>query len=539
MQERNALFRELAGLGMYGDNESSLTGKELDGEVPIDSNAKAFVQWVQASLNGVQHSNLQVDGIAGPKTLSVVRTFRQNRGLPLNSLIDRDLQAALVQAGASPYSVPENKKSTMRQLLMPSNAKESICKQFFAGKSEFDIDTESLKEKFSTKITGEGAITEEKQASDDIKEYLLYDFEINGYYLKENHKKLIDELWQYMRVKSNDLKKQGNTDVKFQVKIFGYASRTAATSAKHNCLLSRERVKSTLEEFKSKWRGYEFEVVYLVDYFGYFETTREGEWDLGRSVRISIGKPGYTHPPIVWDYPGLATRFRIRCIKLDDWDLSRIGEEIEDRLLEKLFPNGTDYDKVIKQLISKLIKSDAARKALDAIIKKIPSLKKLNPKEKWMILKGIMKYIPGSMSVRTGKFEIETLDAKKNQIGIYNYWGYYLQLELKHLSTSKEIGSAWSEFEIKDTNSSHTTSPFKLALNDYVGPVFVGAGSFNPMESKKGALSFKNRNPRFMLGKFHETNPEPISFKLPSDESNIRFSPSDGTFTLISVRSLP
>jgi hypothetical protein len=58
--------------------------------------------WIQRSLNQVLGTQLVVDGIIGPKSISAIRQFQQQRGLVVNGIVGLQTEGALLTAGATP-----------------------------------------------------------------------------------------------------------------------------------------------------------------------------------------------------------------------------------------------------------------------------------------------------------------------------------------------------------------------------------------------------------------------------------------------------
>jgi peptidoglycan hydrolase-like protein with peptidoglycan-binding domain len=66
--------------------------------------SRAFVQWLQASLNRVLDAGLPVNGIFDARTRSALRSFQQRKGLMPGARVDGATQAALALDGG--LSVP-------------------------------------------------------------------------------------------------------------------------------------------------------------------------------------------------------------------------------------------------------------------------------------------------------------------------------------------------------------------------------------------------------------------------------------------------
>ncbi len=71
---------------------------EWEGEV--NRNSSEYIRWVQSSLNRLQGSGLDVDGISGALTRSAVRDFQTRKGLEVDGIVGPNTEAALTAAGA-------------------------------------------------------------------------------------------------------------------------------------------------------------------------------------------------------------------------------------------------------------------------------------------------------------------------------------------------------------------------------------------------------------------------------------------------------
>ncbi len=80
-------------------HELFLDDNEFEQEVYINRKSKAYIRWVQASLNKILGIKLAVDGISGPKTRSAVRTFQSQRGLSVDGIVGPQTERVLIAAG--------------------------------------------------------------------------------------------------------------------------------------------------------------------------------------------------------------------------------------------------------------------------------------------------------------------------------------------------------------------------------------------------------------------------------------------------------
>jgi hypothetical protein len=69
-------------------------GEGWERENPRSS--RAYIAWVQQSLNQIMHGWLQVDGIYGPLTRAAVRDFQQSMGLHVDGIVGPQTEAMLI-----------------------------------------------------------------------------------------------------------------------------------------------------------------------------------------------------------------------------------------------------------------------------------------------------------------------------------------------------------------------------------------------------------------------------------------------------------
>ena len=68
--------------------------------------SRAYIAWVQASLNAITHAGLVVDGISGARTRAAVRAFQQSHALTQDGIVGPQTEAALLASGVAPASDP-------------------------------------------------------------------------------------------------------------------------------------------------------------------------------------------------------------------------------------------------------------------------------------------------------------------------------------------------------------------------------------------------------------------------------------------------
>jgi peptidoglycan hydrolase-like protein with peptidoglycan-binding domain len=72
---------------------------------PVSRTSKAYIKWVQESLNSIMGLTLSTDGDLGTKTRSAIRSFQQNKagfkGANIDGKVGPATEAALIKAGAT------------------------------------------------------------------------------------------------------------------------------------------------------------------------------------------------------------------------------------------------------------------------------------------------------------------------------------------------------------------------------------------------------------------------------------------------------
>ena len=77
----------------------------------VDRGSRAYIKWVQRSLNQILGTRLDVDGVMGRRTRNVLRSFQRQAGLAVDGVLGLQTEDALIEAGASP---PRAGKAGMR-----------------------------------------------------------------------------------------------------------------------------------------------------------------------------------------------------------------------------------------------------------------------------------------------------------------------------------------------------------------------------------------------------------------------------------------
>lgn len=79
----------------------STWGWLTDPKEQVDRNSRAYIQWVQQSLNKIMELRLAVDGIRGSKTRSAIRDFQRHNGLAVDGIVGSNTERVLIAAGAN------------------------------------------------------------------------------------------------------------------------------------------------------------------------------------------------------------------------------------------------------------------------------------------------------------------------------------------------------------------------------------------------------------------------------------------------------
>lgn len=100
--------------GMFGNEFESLY-PEMEFKVmneTVSKNSVPYIKWVQGSLNKILGLNLLVDGDAGPKTRSAIRSFQAKNGLEQVGYVGPKTEAAILKAGAQAISTSSSASSS-------------------------------------------------------------------------------------------------------------------------------------------------------------------------------------------------------------------------------------------------------------------------------------------------------------------------------------------------------------------------------------------------------------------------------------------
>ncbi|RKT44863.1 peptidoglycan-binding protein [Thiocapsa rosea] len=253
-----------------------LTSPPRAGETPTNA-SQAQVRWIQSTLNRVLSLRLAVDGVLGSQTRAAIRTFQQRQGLPVDGIVGRRTEAALRAAGAPP---PSGTGSTPAgPACRPLSASAVDCRQPSASPRP---------------PTGSGAIQVYPATDPDLRDRLLYNFDINDHRLKPEHRRELTALLRFM-VADHRARLTGN----WVVSIAGMASRSGTRT--FNDALSGRRAacveRFLRDELARVAPSLAPRVVFDTCFQG-FQGAPTGENALYRAVRIAIHRPGRRPPPV-------------------------------------------------------------------------------------------------------------------------------------------------------------------------------------------------------------------------------------------------
>ena len=82
----------------------------------VNRKSKEYIRWIQNSLNNILGLNLSLDGIIGHQTRSAIRSFQQKKGLAVDGNLGPNTEAALISAGAEPFSQTKPITSKIRMV---------------------------------------------------------------------------------------------------------------------------------------------------------------------------------------------------------------------------------------------------------------------------------------------------------------------------------------------------------------------------------------------------------------------------------------
>ena len=100
----NNLFFPLLIIGAFGAYLIYQNKSRISPSIPLTipptplPGTRQYNQWIQSSLNQIMETNLIVDGIIGPLTTQVIRTFQELAGLyPVDGIVGPQTQTAIEQ----------------------------------------------------------------------------------------------------------------------------------------------------------------------------------------------------------------------------------------------------------------------------------------------------------------------------------------------------------------------------------------------------------------------------------------------------------
>lgn len=460
-------------------------------------------------------------------------------------------------------------------LEVPSNGKENSCGKYLKGTYE-EIRLRAIHEPRNEKLTNHPGKVVTLVNSEEVKDFLLSYFDSDSHNLKPLHYELIADLVKYIDERSRRLNAQGTT-AKFVIHLQGFASLSNIQRPGHNCLLSWMRREMTKEAFygtELSGRIRQIEqagnIRYIMHDHGFFKAERTGDAPEERKVRISIGNEDYKRPELpIAKKPSV---FKVRCIELKDYpfpdeeainlflkyfadiDLEVLITNLLNRITSGYWAKNLDKikDPIVKEALKKAVKlllDQLKKKILDLkIIKELIKKWKLDKtykgaKELTSALKALLLFI--NVGMRKGEFEIESAGFPSAQKEKFFYVGIYLEVLIPKIPIIDkgligppvaESGDPQTLFKTFTINGDGTRSPYEMNVDSFAGNAYVEIGSRMVFSRpKKGFLSFNRLNKNFSfrvnnitIDEFNNRNE--INFKLPANETTLRFSPSQGVF---------
>lgn len=269
-------------------------------ESEVNRNSPGFVRWVQDSLNKILRLKLSVDGKMGSATRSAIRDFQKRRGLVVDGAVGLRTEKAMKAAGASPFLVKA-------RVPLPNAAP---CRTVRS--ADVDCTTPPPNRR---SWPGGGKVKKGSSTDPELRDIVIYNFDINDHRLKPEHEK---ELLDMLRFMSADY--QQRKSGQWTVSISGMASNKGPEA--YNDQLSERRA-ACVERFL---RFHLFDYASSVDFgnrvvfnscFQGFRGAPPGENEEYRAVRIAVHRPGKIPPPIEI-YPACAFHPTIHGFKFDN-----------------------------------------------------------------------------------------------------------------------------------------------------------------------------------------------------------------------------
>jgi OmpA family len=327
--------------------------------------------------------------------------------------------------------------------------------------------------------TKEGLVYTNAEGS-DLRDVLLYDFDIDSYDLKPDHKNALNNLIKFMNDNFEERRKSGKN---WTISLDGYASRTGA--AEHNRILSecrtysvRDYISAHLANPNSGLDLFPFVNFVHQQGHGFASTTVKGEDPLGRSVRVAVHRPEVL-PPSITLPTEKSTRFRIRCLMLLPGGLPKnIREKVLDMLKTASFALG-----------------------------------------KYLIQKDLKIRIPLNLKKDFALFEIENLDNNISTLLCYTGVGMNIKILpiVKWFELASKSPGPFIEFK--------TNKPARF--QDFLGPASIGS------IFRKSEFFFKFNNARFRFKGTIQPD-QPLIIPLGYSTGFELFSSSNGRLTICS-----